>query len=87
MHLSYNFDSPIINLGLFVMWIHEKCGSEAPIDPLMMDMIGGSAMEFLIVAAIAVINTQAVAANIAPLAIIIVGGMVWNFFLFFCEYL
>lgn len=69
--------------GLFVMWIHEKCGSEAPIDPLMMDMIGGSAMEFLIVAAIAVINTQAVAANIAPLAIIIVGGMMWNFFLFF----
>jgi len=50
-----------------------------------MERIGGSAMEFLIVSAIAVINTEAVAANIAPLVIIILGGMSWNFFLFFCE--
>lgn len=69
--------------GLFVMWVHEKCGSEAPVDPIMMDRIGGAAMEFLIVSAIAVINTDAVSDNIVPLIIIIIGGMSWNLFLFF----
>jgi len=67
------------------MWIHEKRGSEDPIDPIMMERIGGSAMEFLIVLAIIVINTEAIAEDIAPLVIIIIGVISWNFFLFFCE--
>jgi len=69
--------------GLFVMWVHEKCGSPAPVDPIMMDRIGGASMEFLIVAAIATIKVDAVAANIAPLIIIMIGGIFWNLICFF----
>jgi len=69
--------------GLFVMWVHEKCGVPAPVDDIMMERIGGAAMEFLIVSAIAMINTEAVSDNIAPLMIIMIGGMTWNFVCFF----
>lgn len=65
------------------MWVHEKCGSPAPVDPIMMDRIGGASMEFLIVAAIATIKVDAVAANIAPLIIIMIGGIFWNLICFF----
>jgi len=65
------------------MWIHEKTGAPVPIDDIMMDRIGGASMEFLIVSAIAMINTDAVSENIAPLIIIMIGGMSWNFFCFF----
>jgi len=75
---------PMCMLGsLFVMWVHEKCGSIAPVDALMMERIGGAAMEFLIVAAIAMIKTDAVAENIAPLILIMVGGILWNLICFF----
>lgn len=69
--------------GLLVMWVHQKLGVKFPVDELLMDRIGGAAMEFLIVAAIALINVDAVANNLAPLFIIIIGGMSWNFFCFF----
>ena len=69
--------------GIVVMWVHEKLGSPAPIDDLVMDRIGGASMEFLIVSAIAMINTSAVSSNIAPLLIIMIGGMTWNFVCFF----
>ena len=69
--------------GLFVMWVHEKAGVPCPVDELMMDRIGGASMEVLIVAAIAMINTNAVSENIAPLIIIMIGGMSWNFVCFF----
>ena len=65
------------------MWVHEKLGSPAPIDDLVMDRIGGASMEFLIVSAIAMINTSAVSSNIEPLMIIMIGGMTWNFICFF----
>lgn len=69
--------------GLFIMWVHEKIGRPCPVDELMMDRIGGASMEFLIVSAIAMINTEAVSENIAPLVIIMIGGMSWNFVCFF----
>merc|ERR1712226_1697336 len=69
--------------GLVVMWVHEKLGLTLPVDELLMDRIGGAAMEFLIVAAIALINLSAVASDLAPLFIIIAGGLSWNFFCFF----
>lgn len=69
--------------GLLVMWVHEKLGGVIPIDDVLMDRIGGAAMEFLIVPAIALINTDAVAANIGPLLLIMIGGISWNFFCFF----
>lgn len=69
--------------GLFVMWVHEKMGVPAPIDDIMMERIGGASMEFLIVSAIALINTDAVSDNIAPLIIIMLGGITWNFICFF----
>ena len=65
------------------MWVHQKLGVKFPVDELLMDRIGGAAMEFLILAAIALINVDAVANNLAPLFIIIIGGMSWNFFCFF----
>merc|ERR1712151_686699 len=69
--------------GLLVMWVRHKLGCPFPVDDLLMDRIGGAAMEFLIVSAIALINISAVADNLAPLFIIIIGGMTWNFFCFF----
>lgn len=69
--------------GLFVMWVHEKFDTPAPIDDLIMDRIGGASMEFLIVSAISLINTSTITDNIAPLLIIMIGGMTWNFICFF----
>ena len=65
------------------MWVHDKCGSLAPVDPIMMGRIGGASTEFLIVSAIAMIKTDAVAGNITPLIIVTIGGMTCNFICFF----
>lgn len=70
--------------GMLIMWLHSITKSLPPIDALLMERISGAAMEFLIVSAIANINTSAVSSNIAPLLIIIVGGISWNFVCFFC---
>ena len=70
--------------GMVIMWLHSITKSLPPIDALLMERISGAAMEFLIVSAIANINTSAVSSNIAPLLIILVGGISWNFVCFFC---
>lgn len=69
--------------GLFIMWLHQLAKVPAPVDSLVMERISGAAMEFLIVTAIATINTSAVAAALAPLVIILLGGISWNFVCFF----
>eukprot|EP00873_Tetraselmis_striata_P019768 jgi/Tetstr1/440032/TSEL_028392.t1 len=69
--------------GLFIMWLHKLAKAPIPVDSLVMERLSGAAMEFLIVTAIATINTDAVANALAPLAIILVGGISWNFVCFF----
>ncbi|MEJ2629515.1 MAG: sodium/glutamate symporter, partial [bacterium] len=51
-----------------------------PVDHTLMQRIGGTALDFLVVAAISTIHLQVIFSNIIPFMLIILSGIVWNVF-------
>jgi ESS family glutamate:Na+ symporter len=66
--------------GLVVQLYCSKRISVSPIDHSLMQRLAGTALDFLVVAAISTIRLSIIARNIIPFLIIIVAGIIWNIF-------
>jgi len=66
--------------GLCVQWIEMHFDSFRLIDLGLIRRIQNTALDFLVVAAIATIRTQVVATALVPLLILVAAGILWNVF-------
>jgi len=66
--------------GLVVQICVSRFAKVSPIDHGLMQRVGGTALDFLVVAAIATIRIEVVAKGWLPFTIIVVGGVLWNVF-------
>lgn len=66
--------------GLIIQIIETKYDSHNLIDIGLTRRIQNSALDFLVVAAIATIRLDVIAAGLVPLLIVVVGGILWNVF-------
>ena len=66
--------------GVMVQLASNKLAKTPPIDHQTMQRLGGCALDFLVVAAIATIRLEIIAHGIVPFLIIIAGGIIWNVF-------
>ena len=66
--------------GLLVQLATSRRATYKPIDHTLMQRIGGAALDFLVVAAIATIRIDVVAKSFWPFIIIVIGGIIWNVF-------
>jgi len=66
--------------GLLIQIVEDKYDRHKLIDLGLMRRIQNTALDFLVVAAIAMINIQAIVPSLAPFAIIIAGAILWNVF-------
>ncbi len=66
--------------GLLVQLATSRRTTIRPIDHGLMQRIGGAALDFLVVAAIATIRIDVVAKGFLPFIVIVIGGIIWNVF-------
>lgn len=66
--------------GLIVQLVISRHARISPVDHKLMQRLGGTALDFLVVAAISTISIEVIAKGIVPFSIIIIGGIVWNIF-------
>ena len=66
--------------GLVVQLFFANFTQRNPIDHRLMQRLSGTAMDFLVVAAISTINVEVVLGGLVPLAILVVTGVLWNVF-------
>jgi len=66
--------------GLLIQILLSKLSENPPIDHSSMQRLAGTALDFLVVAAISTIRLKVIAAGIIPFLIIICGGIIWNVF-------
>jgi len=66
--------------GLVVQLFISRVANISPIDHTLMQRLAGTALDFLVVAAISTIRIEVIVQGIVPFAIIIVGGISWNIF-------
>ena len=66
--------------GLVVQLSLDRFAKVSPIDHELMQRVGGLALDFLVVAAIATIRIEVIAKGWLPFVLIILGGIVWNVF-------
>ncbi len=66
--------------GLIVQLCVTRFAKVSLIDHGLMQRVGGTALDFLVVAAISTIRIEVIAQNWAPFLIIVVGGILWNVF-------
>jgi len=66
--------------GLIVQIFFDKCKRSYLLDHGLMQRVGGTALDFLVVSAIAIISINSITSNFAPFIIIVVGGILWNVF-------
>jgi ESS family glutamate:Na+ symporter len=66
--------------GLIVQLVMSRSPGISPVDHKLMQRLGGTALDFLVVAAISTIRIEVIAKGIVPFTIIIVGGILWNIF-------
>jgi len=66
--------------GLIVQSCLSKFGRTSVVDRGLMQRIGGTALDFLVVAAVSTIRLEVVAKGFAPFIVIIAGGILWNVF-------
>eukprot|EP01134_Creolimax_fragrantissima_P003249 CFRG3249T1 len=69
--------------GLVVQVLLDRFSTISPLDRGTMERIGGAALDFLVLAAIATTKVDAVMDSLAPLASLIVVGMAWQLGAFF----
>ena len=66
--------------GLFIQIFLGKWSRISPIDHSLMQRLAGTALDFLVVAAISTIRLDVIAKNILPFLIIVAAGILWNIF-------
>lgn len=66
--------------GLIVQLLLTKCSRNVPVDHGLMQRIAGTALDFLVVAAISTIRLDVVAKGLVPLVVIVLCGIAWNVF-------
>lgn len=66
--------------GLIVQLVISRSPGISPVDHKLMQRLGGTALDFLVVAAISTIRIEVIAKGIVPFTIIITGGILWNIF-------
>lgn len=66
--------------GLLVQLGLDRFARVSPLDHHLMQRVGGLALDFLVVAAIATIRLEVIASGWAPFLLIILGGIAWNVF-------
>lgn len=66
--------------GLIVQLVITRFAKVSPIDHTLMQRISGTALDFLVVAAISIIRIEVIMQGMIPFLIIIVGGIIWNVF-------
>lgn len=66
--------------GLLLQLLLQKSMRHPPIDHQLMQRIAGTALDFLVVAAIATIRLEVVVAGLIPFLIIIAAAVAWNIF-------
>ena len=66
--------------GLIVQLFLKRFTRTSPVDHTLMQRLAGTALDFLVVSAIATIRLEVVLKGIIPFLIIIVGGILWNVF-------
>ena len=66
--------------GLVVQLFFANFTTRNPLDHRLMQRLSGTAMDFLVVAAISTINLEVVLGGLVPLAILVVAGVLWNVF-------
>lgn len=66
--------------GLIVQLVISRRARISPVDHKLMQRMGGTALDFLVVAAISTIRIDVIAKGIVPFTIIIIGGILWNIF-------
>ncbi|MDP8218375.1 MAG: sodium/glutamate symporter [Candidatus Theseobacter exili] len=71
---------PLCMIGGMILQIFLNRFSGSLIDHNIMQRIGGTALDFLVVAAIATIRLPVVAAYLLPFVVVVAGGIAWNVF-------
>jgi len=66
--------------GVVVQLVLARCARISPVDHGLMQRIGGTALDFLVVAAISKIRLEVVAQGWIPFVVIVVLGIAWNMF-------
>ena len=66
--------------GLVVQLFFANFTKRNPLDHRLMQRLSGTAMDFLVVAAISTINLEVVLGGLVPLAILVAAGVLWNVF-------
>ena len=66
--------------GLIVQLIISKTAKTSPVDHTLMQRLAGTALDFLVVAAISTIRIEVIAKGIVPFLVIVGGGILWNIF-------
>eukprot|EP00736_Rhodelphis_marinus_P002585 Rmarinus@m.22641 len=64
--------------GILIQLFMEKTGSTSLVDVSLMERIAGTALDFLITAAVATVDVEAVKDNIVPFMILIGAGLLWH---------
>ena len=66
--------------GLLVQLVISRFAKTVPVDRGLVQRVGGTALDFLVVAAVATIRLEVIAAGFVPFLIIVTGGILWNVF-------
>jgi len=66
--------------GLILQLFFSRSAKIHPVDHTLMQRLAGTALDFLVVAAISTIRLQVIMQGITPFMIIVAGGIVWNVF-------
>lgn len=66
--------------GLVVQLTLGHTAKVSPIDRGLMQRLAGTALDFLVIAAIAMIRIEVISAGLIPLLLIVAGGILWNVF-------
>ena len=66
--------------GLIVQIFLSRFSRTSPVDHPLMQRLAGTALDFLVIAAISTIRLSVIIKGIVPFMIIVVGGILWNVF-------
>ena len=66
--------------GLIVQLVLARFAKISPVDHTLMQRLAGTALDFLVIAAISTIRLSVVMKGIVPFLIIVTGGILWNIF-------
>ncbi|MBN1672775.1 MAG: sodium:glutamate symporter [Kiritimatiellae bacterium] len=66
--------------GLIVQLVFRRAARISPIDHGLMQRLGGTALDFLVVAAMSTIRVSVIARGLAPFLLAMIAGILWNVF-------